>query len=383
MNAHYRAFGGFRFALALTVVLSHTWFLTFSERNFIQDIGIGNFAVMGFFVLSGYIISEAVDAFYANRAGAFTANRLLRLVPPYWAAAVVSIAVHWTVTRYGTLKLPDYETPPEVMFSARNFLVQITAIIPVFNFNQFLPRIEWYYFVRFAWAIFVEFVFYFSIAICISLWPIAKRFVSLRTYLAICAMGAIAVHGVNEFVHHLHTSFAFIPYFVLGASLYWATSKRERLAWAIAGACYLLIAFHFTRYTQGQLSAYADWWSGMRKPVVLVPTVIMLAIPLIMLWLSEIELTDRSKLTDSALGDLTYPVYLNHYAVLVAIYSFVAVRSVAAQIAAIVVSLVLSWLLHQAIEAPMSSLRDRLRGKSLIKSGKAPASQIKLGATAP
>ena len=49
---------------------------------------------MGFFVLSGFIIAEAIDVFYQRPAAAFLLNRVLRLGPPYWVAVIVSIAVH-------------------------------------------------------------------------------------------------------------------------------------------------------------------------------------------------------------------------------------------------------------------------------------------------
>jgi peptidoglycan/LPS O-acetylase OafA/YrhL len=366
MPARYRAFGGLRFALALTVVLSHSWFLTFSEKNFIQDIGIGNFAVMGFFILSGFIISEAVDSFYANRAAAFTANRVLRLIPPYWMAAVVSIAAHCATYRYGTLKLIDYDTPPtDVMFSFDNMLIQITAIIPVFNFNKFLPQIEWYYFVRYAWAIFVEFVFYFSVAICMAVWPIMRSLMSLRAYLALCGIGALSIHIINECVRPLHESFRFVPYFVLGASLYWATVRRDKPALSVVALCYVLIAVQFTRYTQGQMPFYSDWWSGLSKPEVFVPTAIMLTMPFIVWWLSEVKLNSIGQRRDSYLGDLSYPLYLNHYAVTVVAYSFAPARAPSVQLIAIIASILLSWILQIIIERPMKAIRDKLRGGQL------------------
>jgi peptidoglycan/LPS O-acetylase OafA/YrhL len=366
MPARYRAFGALRFALALAVVFSHSWFLTFPTKTFVQDIGIGNFAVMGFFILSGFIIAEAVDSFYANRAAAFTANRVLRLVPPYWMAVIVSVAAHWLVYKYGTLRLIDYDiAPTNLMFSVDNMLVQITGIIPVLNFNKLLPRVEWYYFVRYAWAIFVEFVFYFSVAIFVAVWPAAKRLVSLRNYLALCVAGALFVHVINECVRPVHDSARFIPYFVLGTSLYWASSRRDRPAGVVAAFCYLLIAVQFTRYTQGQLPFYRDWWTGLAKPEVFVPTLAMLTMPIIILWLSTLKLSVRSARRDAFLGDLSYPLYLNHYIVTVVAFSIAPHRGATVQAAAIVASVLLSWALQALVEKPMKTVRDRLRGARL------------------
>jgi peptidoglycan/LPS O-acetylase OafA/YrhL len=365
-DAPYRALGAFRLALAVTVVLSHTWFLSFSYRSFVQDLGIGNFAVMGFFVLSGFIISEAVDVFYRDRPGAFLGNRFLRLAPPYWAAAIVSILVHAILLWMGILKLPDYTSPPGVMFDPRNLAVQITGIFPVFNVNHFLPRMEWYYFVRFAWAIFVEFVFYFSVAIGLVLWPAARKIFSIRIYLASIAAAVLGVHILSEYVRPLHTSLAFFPYFILGAAIYCARVRGDAIAGSIAAVSYVLVAVHFLRYTQGQLSFYVDWWSGAIRPVVFFPALTMLAIPFLVALMSGIRLPDRLARIDQSLGDLTYPLYLNHYAVLVVAYSLFPEPNWVVQAATVVTSIAVSLILRRLIEGPMSKVRDRIRGHRLI-----------------
>lgn len=366
MRPKYRVLGGFRLLLALCVVLSHTWGLTFgTERHFIWDIGMGNFAVMGFFVLSGFIIAEAVDVFYANRAGAFVANRFLRLVPAYWAAVIFSVIVHIVLYRAGILRFTDYDAAPAVMFTLDNMLVQITAIIPVINVNKLLPRYEWYYFVRFAWAIFVEFAFYLSVAICMVAWPIARRVFSLTAYVALCASAFLAIHLVNELVRPLHDTFRFVPYFTLGVAIYGIMTRRSRTAWCFAVLSYVLVAIHFTRYTQGQLPFYADWWSGLSKPVVLVPTAIMLAIPLLMVALAKLGVSKKATRFDKWLGDLSYPIYLNHYAVLIAVLSLFPSPSWAVQATAFVASIIVSLVLKNLVEQPLTLIRDKLRGARL------------------
>jgi peptidoglycan/LPS O-acetylase OafA/YrhL len=365
-DAPYRALGAFRLVLAITVVLSHTWFLTFSYRSFVQDLGVGNFAVMGFFVLSGFIIYEEVDVFYRDRPVAFLGNRLLRLVPPYWAAAIVSILVHAILLWLGILKLPDYTSLPGLMFDPRNMAVQVTGIFPVFNVNRFFPKMEWYYFVRFAWAIFVEFVFYFLIGACLVLLPVAQKISSIRVYLASTAVAVLGVHIFSEYVHPLHTSVAFFPYFVLGAAIYCARVRGDAVAGSIAALSYVLVAIHFLRYAQGQLSFYVNWWNGATRPVVFIPTLTMLAIPFLLALMSGIRLPDRLARIDQSLGDLTYPLYLNHYTVLVAAYSFFPEPNWVVQAATVVASFAASLTLQRLIEGPMSKVRDRIRGHRLI-----------------
>src|SRR5262245_50834284 len=123
--------GGFRLMLALMVVFSHSWIFAFGaeQRIFVREIGIGNVAVMGCFILSGFIISEAVDWYYPNRPMAFLTNRALRLLPPFWMATIVAILVHALLASFGVLRLPNTQSPNMgIMFSPENLLVQTTAI---------------------------------------------------------------------------------------------------------------------------------------------------------------------------------------------------------------------------------------------------------------
>lgn len=78
----YRAFGSFRFLLALTVVVSHSaWMLSGTGLGqALSGARLGSSAVLGFFVLSGFVMSEA-SSFYAGRPSAFMRNRGLKFFP--------------------------------------------------------------------------------------------------------------------------------------------------------------------------------------------------------------------------------------------------------------------------------------------------------------
>jgi peptidoglycan/LPS O-acetylase OafA/YrhL len=306
--AAYRLLGGLRFSLAMMVVSSHTFVLAFGDgsRDFIAQIGIGNVAVNGFFVLSGFIIAEAVHLFYTGRPGAFLINRALRLVPPFWAATLVSIFVHAWLSRLGVLKLPDYEILPADMFAPDNLIVQITAIIPIFNFNRVLDDARGaYYFVRFAWAVFVEFVF-------------------------------------------VHIS-------------------GDRGARFLALVAYTLVGLHFFRYVQGQTGMSMQAVYGIAQPRVLVASLMMLSLPIVLMLLVSLQVSQRTARVDKWFGDLTYPLYLNHYIVLVAIWSLVEQRSWATQVMAMGLALALAYVMKLAVDVPVASLRDWVRGLRLLE----------------
>lgn len=71
---------------------------------------------------------------------------------------------------------------------------------------------------------------------------------------------------------------------------------------------------------------------------------------------------------DKRFGDLSYPIYLNHYIVVVAFHSLHLEPSAATQIASIISSIMISYLMMVVVESPLTPLRDRLRGRALFPS---------------
>lgn len=361
----YRLFGSLRFVLALAVVFSHTWGLYFTTPgdHLAQQIGIGNVAVLGFFILSGFIIAEAISVFYPGRPLAFIGNRFMRLAPPFWAALLLSVAVHFVLAAMGTLKLPDYQTPPDGMFSAANLAVNVTGIFPLLNFNKLLPPQEYYYFVRFAWAVSVEFAFYLSVFVVAYI--LAWRFLRARVLVVLSVAGALAVHLQNEYAYKLHAAFAFIPYFTLGLSMYFWQVRKEGVALAAALLSYGLIFLHFVRYTQGNISPWADWTGALARPSVMIPVILMMLVPPLIFLLARLSGSARARELDSILGDLSYPLYLNHYPVLIVFYSLATVPGLGLQLSAVLLSVLLCWAMKEAVETPLTPLRNRLRGQAL------------------
>src|SRR5947209_17886730 len=66
----------------------------------------GYIAVLMFFVVSGYLISNALETFYAGRVREFAVNRFLRIYPSYWFVLAATVAVMWGV--YGVEHLEGF-----------------------------------------------------------------------------------------------------------------------------------------------------------------------------------------------------------------------------------------------------------------------------------
>ncbi len=73
----------------------------------------------------------------------------------------------------------------------------------------------------------------------------------------------------------------------------------------------------------------------------------------------------RWRRLDRRLGALSYPLYLNHYAVGIALYDTIPQRSVALYATGLAASLALAWLMHRLVETPLDRLRTRVRGSAV------------------
>ena len=84
LESSYRMQGFYRFILALMVLWSHSVVSFFPEMSgWFSDLQLGNVGVSSFFVLSGYLMSEAISNWYSNRLPNFLINRYL-----HWPAIV-------------------------------------------------------------------------------------------------------------------------------------------------------------------------------------------------------------------------------------------------------------------------------------------------------
>ncbi|MEI9997220.1 MAG: acyltransferase [Rhizomicrobium sp.] len=93
----------FRFSLALMVLAEHL--------AGVEPPQTGRLAVEAFFCISGFLITMVATTRYADRPGAFLANRFLRIYPTYWACLAVGLVVVMTIPSspvlHPSLVLPD------------------------------------------------------------------------------------------------------------------------------------------------------------------------------------------------------------------------------------------------------------------------------------
>ncbi|MFD8810851.1 acyltransferase family protein [Streptomyces sp. NPDC059627] len=218
-----RGLDGLRGLAALYVVLFHCWLYTFpgyprsSAPAWLGGLMFGRLAVVFFLVLSGFslAISPARHGWRTSGIGEFLRRRAWRILPPYWAALVLSLVVSWFVVPASHFGPPTGATVLVYGLVAQDM---VTAPTPNGAFWSIGVEAELYLlfplllFVRRRWGAAI-------LAACVTLPVVA---------LGLTAPGANPVEGDNWLAPHLAPVFAAG---VIGAGVVAASDRVRRLPW--------------------------------------------------------------------------------------------------------------------------------------------------------
>jgi peptidoglycan/LPS O-acetylase OafA/YrhL len=298
--------------------------------GWIGPLALGNVGVFGFFVLSGFVIAEACDRFYADAPHRFLLNRLLRIYPTYWVTCAVALAI------YLALGNPD---------------LRLDAASVAANLSILYSPHGWFIWISLIWAVGIELRFYFIAALI----EVARMLVKGRPLQVYGAawLTAIALYGMTIATDYQRLStFRHAPYFMLGMALYHAVERRSR-AGALAAAASLPFVLH------------SYWTYNAEGPTELLPSTLLFVLVLaLMLAASFAAVSARTARIDKVLGDFTYPLYLVHWPVVWLVGRLLPGADLDGY-AAVVVGSVLASALVLLLEQPITRLRDRVRGKRL------------------
>ncbi len=240
----YKMQGLYRFVLALMVLWSHSVLRFFPETSgWFTDLQLGNVAVSSFFVLSGYLMMEAITLWYADRLPNFLINRYLRIGPPLFVAAVLSIAVHFSLLHSGGLSA-GLESIPQDGISRDNALLALLA--PLFPFDSQFAKLfsiapaPYYQFVRYSWAIMTELIFYwFLFFYALSLRYFGARLANTSFLFIALLMFVLGTASQNEFFHNIAwldfvgANSKCFPYAMGAAFSSWSDDFPLRISWLV------------------------------------------------------------------------------------------------------------------------------------------------------
>ncbi|MFF4352861.1 acyltransferase family protein [Streptomyces sp. NPDC001530] len=296
---HVLGLDGLRGLAALYVLLFHCWLLTFpgfpdnSGPSWLGWLMYGRLAVVFFLVLSGFslAISPARNGWQLGGGVRFLRRRAWRILPPYWAALVLSLMVAWFVVPASHLGPPSDKS-----ILVYGLVVQDIFMAPTPNGAFWSIGVEA--------ELYLVFPFLLLIRRRLGAVILVAGVTSLVVARGLLAANASPVEGVNWLTPNL------APVFVaglVGAGVIVASEKVRRLPWhwlaALAAVPVLsLVAIKGSVWT-------VDHYFWVDLAVVPAMTMLLAAVatgrPAFLMWL----LATRPI---RSLGNFSYSLYLIH-----------------------------------------------------------------------
>jgi peptidoglycan/LPS O-acetylase OafA/YrhL len=351
----YRLFGSYRLLLAVLVLISHGGHGGGEHGRVLGLLGLGNGGVFLFFVVSGFVISEALDLFYRNSIGKFALNRCLKIFPGYWAATIIAYIAYALV---GVDRLPagfSIQLPTD----SWAILVNITMVLSYLKQGNNLVLLS------LTWAVVIEIMFYGLAAL--------SFFVAAKTRKPAITLGIAAIVALCFYVFVWSTNsqtrffgaFQFAPYFVLGSALYFFAKQKGTWQFLLMGTSFLLSVHAFYIYStnlpvsgQTWLSEYGLQWN------VLFSTGVFICGAGLFARLITARTTPKGEWIDKRFGDITYSVYLVHMP-FVMLASHFSLTGLTRFSFIVVVAFGAAIAINRYVERPFMGLRDRFRGRRL------------------
>ncbi|GAA0919493.1 acyltransferase [Nonomuraea longicatena] len=291
-----------RFVAALTVVAFH-YLVAFASvwgarpSGLFPAVaplaGLGILGVELFFMISGFVILMSA---WGRSVGAFAWSRVIRLYPAYWLSLAAVIVVSGVMGLKG----------PDKSMSAAEYAVNATMFQRLF---KVLDANGVY------WSLWAELRFYVIMAVLVIIGITYNRVLVLcGIWLVLAAVAEFLLDNpvLNEFVMPRYA-----PYFVAGMALYLIHRRGSAvLPWLLFAGGYALALNAALERVHGRIKL-----AGFKAMpvsdlgVVITITLIFAAMALVALGLIRM----RPSKTLTALGGTTYPLYLFHSTVAIAL----------------------------------------------------------------
>lgn len=339
------ALDGLRFFAAVAVMLFHytaaeklLWGnpsrLEFPTINLVSRYGY--LGVQLFFVISGFVILMTA---YGRSVQDFVASRFSRLFPAYWVAVIGTFILHgfWQGDRQST---------------ALQALVNMTMLQSALDVSNIQGAF---------WTLWVELKFYLLIGVFIVVGMTRGRVIAFAFIWPLLARIADATDS-SILVSLLMPAYA--PYFAAGMLVYVAHRHGHNLlVWLGIGMNFILCTLQAVRYARVR----APEVTGSEFDGVVVTLIIAAIFGAVIAcsngWLARIEWRWLT-----AVGALTYPVYLVHGQLgFFIIDVFHAGRnSYVVLAAAMIASFAVAWLIHVLVEKRLQRPLRRAVSRSLV-----------------
>lgn len=333
-KSDYKIFGSFRFTLAVMVMLSHSLYFV-PKLDKISALSLGNIGVFLFFVLSGFVITEALETFYKHKVDRFLFNRFMKIFPTYWFALIFTVII---ILYTGEL--------PRDKVTVSNIIGNFFLVGQYLNFSN-------YSVISVSWAVVIELLFYVSAGTIFFVIEMTNHKKLILILTVVTAISLYVVVHLTEGYNRFYGPSRFIPFFLLGCSFYYLHSHKNRNKQIFP----VVILFGIL-----SVHSFVQYLSASPTLNILGATILYLVLCILFAYLSNINVKSNFISIDKSLGDVTYFLYLIHMGVVSyidylhldkGVYSFLMVQ---------VFSILMAFAFYHYLERPFSGIRDRIRG---------------------
>ncbi len=350
-------FGLFRFFLAFNVVAFHV----------LSIPSIGPFAVHSFFILSGFLMTTIMHKTYGYSLGGFkkyAINRFLRLYPVYWALLAVTVMMVWVVGEdFFKAFHKSIHFPKDIV----EVLANLTMLYPEFSPIIFSTRLA-----PATWALTIEIFYYVLIGLGLS----KNRTVTLVWFgLSVVFLIYNILNGKLSIGYGNFLS-ASLP-FSIGALLYWYQDRIFELLKKFNSIYLVVCLAYFGNIifiaASGFLIPEQHWKFNFICGFF---NLILSSLVIVILLNIQKQLVPIG--LDKFLGDLSYPVYVFHWAG-AGLASWLLFKDVVkghsiegffvfllGSMITIIISVVINKSVNQRIESMRSKIKVQLNRKSRL-----------------
>jgi len=347
-------FGVYRTLLALMVVIDHLSNLPVA----------GYYAVSGFFILSGYLMTYIMHHSYGyTQTGRlnFTLNRFLRLYPAYWAILLLSV---FMVLYFGESNSTAYR---KAIFLPSNFMESFQNIF--FLYFDWMPGSESPRLSPPTWALTVELLYYLLIALGISK---SKTATNIWVMAGLCYFGGTHILSYGFPFRYSNILAGSLP-FSIGALVYHhrkiLTEKignhPKSLNFTTLFVLFLLnsICAHFASKYNWQLLENVSIYLNYVINAIIIIYLIKGKVPFI---------TEK---WDKIIGAYSYPIYLFHmqagFIISMMIWGQPIVKGkyndLIITALAILLTLFVSFLVIKLIDRPIDKYRKKIKERIIVE----------------
>ena len=286
--------GFLRTSWALMVVVGHLFWVG----------DFGRFAVFGFYILSGFLMTTIMHQSYGYSLKGlrkFSINRFLRLFPTYWLVCIIAIVIIFYAPVFESNKFGGLGMPESISAIFGN----ATLIYPNWIPSRVGPRLS-----PATWALTVELFYYLLIALGISrtyrttvIWVVFSLCFVLLTY---------------AFGFYWHSRYFSIPAgslpFSLGALIFFMTrteiTNKTLKALTERPLFLFFLMLSISAFASYLVSISYDYWF---VEVLFYLSMIVSFLLVLSLARGKVLIKSISRELDSKIGHFSYPVYLLHY----------------------------------------------------------------------